>query len=93
MFSSSSGDRYVVEFVGGPFDGFAAECPQLAGVIAMPVSRHILRAICGESSGSPSPPSSVAYYHLGSLAGVWRYVFAGTESPQHLQMEGSEEEK
>jgi hypothetical protein len=82
---------YIVEFLGGPFDGdaFVVSRPPTVGQVAIPVSPRL------DDSGLQRPfvsrrPSSFAVYQLKSSSNGWSYRFVKSMPADDRQFDASE---
>ncbi len=71
----------VVEFIGGPYDGYHHPVglmdDGIAERAALPVSENLIRAVSGDEHGPLYPYHSVALYQLSDAAEELQYVFLG----------------
>ena len=71
----------IVEFAGGPLDGYEHVLPdhsgELAGTVGLEINRNVVRTLSGEGDGdSPvGPPTSIAVYCLEEFSDPPRYEF------------------
>jgi hypothetical protein len=76
---------YEIEFIGGPYDGYrqvlTTPLNELAEIVALPVSRDIVRLFDGEARGLGAPTTSVAVYQLEVSSNKCRHRFVGAASP------------
>ena len=82
----------LVQFVGGPFDGFehGVSFPpeELAETVTLPVNPNVVRMLEGDSREARTAATSIAVYELGYREGNWRYEFVKAAPAQELQCEG-----
>jgi hypothetical protein len=83
---------YIVEFVGGPFDGYrqAVSIPpdDLAPQLALPVNRTIFRLFEGRMPAKGTPITSIAFYRQDVSHGCICYRFLAARSPIRVPNEG-----
>jgi len=94
MFFSQSigGERPIVEFVGGPYDGFRHEpsrgVEELVIDVAVPVNVNTVLAATGQRHGPLLPFHRLAYYRLLQQPSGLQYLFAGEFSAEEVEPEG-----
>ena len=72
---------HVVEFTGGPLDGYEHTLPapvdELAGTVGLEVNQNVVRALSGEGSCEEpiGSPTSIAVYRLEEFSDPPRYQF------------------
>ena len=70
----------IMEFVGGPYDGFSQILDEfesdLAPEFELPVQQNLIRIMSGQALGSQQHVRTVAVYALTSESGTIRYVFS-----------------
>ena len=83
---------YLIEFVGGPFDGYGQQVctapDNLALHVALPVSPSIFRLLEGHLPARITPVTSVAFYRKDVWDGHVRYRFVASRSPRQSHIEG-----
>lgn len=79
----------VIEFIGGPFDGYcqAFEEPseRLAETVALPVNENVFRMLEGQSRGPAQPTRTVALYERFDRD--HRFFFTGSCLPQDFNLQ------
>ena len=75
---------YLIEFIGGPFDGhrqtISIPAESLAETVALPVRRNIFQMLNGQTGAPDTPTTSIAIYELEVIHGRRRYYFLGATS-------------
>jgi hypothetical protein len=88
---------YLIEFVGGPFDGYgqlvSVRPDDLAPDVALPVSSSIFRLLDGQPVRKNTRPTSIAFYRQDLSDGRMRYRFLGSRSPLQLHIGISKDER
>lgn len=89
--SQIDGQRWTLEFFGGPLDGYTytASFPlsELVTTMAMPVNPNVVRMLNGRHDGRKAPATSVAIYELKQYDGGWRYEYLGAATTEQFQLE------
>ena len=81
---------YIVEFVGGPFDGhrqpLSSPPVQLVPQASLPVSSDEFRLFEGQVPATNSAVTSIAFYEREIAYGAIRYRFVGARPPTQPQL-------
>jgi|GEM_PF-1990994 len=69
----------VLQFVGGPYDGFSQEVDDLEGelveTVEMPVNQNLIRVMTGQSPGPRHTSRAAAVYRVAQNSHGVRYAF------------------
>jgi hypothetical protein len=80
----------VIEFVGGPFDGFVqfVDYPstELERFLRFPINANVLAQLNGSHSGRMKPATSVAVYELMVDENALRYAHLGSVEPRQFAL-------
>ena len=85
----------IVEFTGGPLDGYEHPLPgpaeELAGTVGLEINQNVVRLLSGEGNGDDQIgwPTSIAVYRLVDFSAPPRYEFLVAVPPDALQPDGS----
>ena len=74
--------QILMEFIGGPYDGFAQILDDLEGELApdfeMPVQQNLIRVMAGDTTRFAHKVRTVAVYRLSGDSNTARYMFGRT---------------
>ena len=86
-----SDNAILLEFVGGPFDGysqiFSMDLTDLARRVALPVNENVFLMLDGKVKGPAAPSKTVAIYDLHYKDGDCKYYFLGARRAVELNLE------
>lgn len=86
----------IVEFAGGPLDGYEHILPsaadELAGTVGLEINQNVVRTLSGEASGEETigAPTSIAVYRLEEFSAPPRYHFLCSVPVDVLQPEDAD---
>ena len=80
----------VIEFVGGPLDGFVQfidhPLHELERFLRFPINQNVLEELNGSRAGRLKPATSVAVYELALNDNAPRYVHLGSVQARQFAM-------
>jgi hypothetical protein len=80
----------VVEFLGGPLDGYSyvvSPSQRLTRNAAIPVNQNVVDMMSGIEGRHQTRATSIAIYVLESTHHGWRYRFRGAAPPEYFQLQ------